>query len=71
MNLSPYPNLHQTKDITGRFLLSLFDSSVMLKIAEGVCTLRSLIDRGCGILGRGLVKISKTNCRGVGILERL
>ena len=43
----------------------------MLQIAERVCTLRSLIDRGCGILGRGLGKISKTNCRGVGIVERV
>ena len=59
-----------SKDITERFLFSLFDSSVMLKIAERVCTLRSLIDRGCGILGRGLEKISKTN-RGVGIVERV
>ena len=60
-----------SKDITGIFLFSLFDSSVMLQIAERVCTLRSLIDMRCGILGRGLVKISKTNRRGVGILERL
>ena len=59
-----------SKDITERFLFSLFDSSVMLKIAERVCTLRSLIDRGCGILGRGLEKISKIN-RGVGIVERV
>ena len=43
-------------DVTGRFLFSLFDSSVMLQIAERVCTLRSLIDRVCGILGRGLEK---------------
>ena len=35
-----------SKDITGIFLFSLFDSSVMLQIAERVCTLRSLIDRG-------------------------
>ena len=28
-----------SKDITGRFLFSLFDSSVMLQIAERVCTL--------------------------------
>ena len=60
-----------SKDVTGRFLFSLFDPSVMLQIEERVCTLRSLIDRKCGILGRGLVKISKTNCRGVGILEKL
>ena len=60
-----------SKDITGIFLFSLFDSSVMLQIAERVCTLRSLIDMRCGILGRELVKISKTNHRGVGILERL
>ena len=59
-----------SKDITGRFLFSLFDSSVMLQIAERVCILRSLKDRGCGILGRGLEKISKTNSRGIGIVER-
>ena len=41
------------KDITGRFRFSVFDSSVMLQIAERVCTLRSLIDRVCGILRRG------------------
>ena len=35
-------------DVTGRFLFSLFDSSVMLQIAERVCTLRSLVDRECG-----------------------
>ena len=58
-----------SKDITGRFLFSLFDSSVMLQIAERVCTLRSLIDRVCGILGRGLEK--KTNSRGFGIVERV
>ena len=60
-----------SKDITERFLFRFFDSSVMLKRVERVCTLRSLIDRGCGILGRGLGKISKTNCRGVGIVERV
>ena len=48
-----------SKDITGRFLFSLFDSSVMLQIAERVCTLRSLMDRGCGILGRELEKYQK------------
>ena len=41
------------KDITGRFRFSVFDSSVMLQIAERVCTLRSLIDTVCGILRRG------------------
>ena len=71
MILPPYPNLRKAekikstlKDITGRFLSSLFDSSVMLQAAETVCTVRSLIDSGCGILGRGLEKISKTNSRG-------
>ena len=62
MSLSPYPNLRKAekikptfKDITERYLFSLFDWSVMLQIAEGVFTLRSLIDRGCGIIvGRGL-----------------
>ena len=39
-----------SKDITEKFLFSLFDSSVMLQIAERVSTLRSLIDRGCGIV---------------------
>ena len=66
MNLSPYPNLRKAekiksalKGITGRFLFSLFDSSVKLQIAERVCTLRSLVDRGCGILGRELEKYRK------------
>ena len=36
-----------SKDITERFLFSLFDSSVMLQIAARVCTLRSLIYRVC------------------------
>ena len=65
MNLSPYPNLRKAekikltlKDSTGKFLFSLFDSSVMLQIAEKVCTLRSLIDRVCGIIG-GLKKYQK------------
>ena len=40
-----------SKDITERFLLSLFDSTVMSQIAERVCTLRSLTDRGCAIVG--------------------
>ena len=58
MNLSPYPNLCKAKKIkstlsTERFLFSLFDSSVMPQIAERVCTLASLIDRGCGIAGGG------------------
>ena len=35
-----------SKDITERFLLSLFDSTVMSQIAETMCTLRSLTDRG-------------------------
>ena len=35
-----------SKYITRRFLFRLFDSTVMLQIAERVCTLRSLIDRG-------------------------
>ena len=69
--MSPYQNLRKAEkikstlnDITGRFLFSLFDSSV--------CTLMSLIDRGCGILGGGGVgKISKTKNRGVGIVERV
>ena len=51
-----------SKDITGRLLFSLFDSSVMLQIAERVRTLRSLVDRGCGkVVGVG--KISKANSR--------
>ena len=48
-----------SKDITGRFLFSLFDSSVMLQIAERVCILRSVIDRWCGIVGRGREVIGK------------
>ena len=78
MNLSPYPNLRKAekikstvKDITRRFLFSLFDSSVMLQILERVCALRSLIDRGCEILGRGLEKISKSNSLGVGVVDRV
>ena len=47
-----------SKDITEIFLFSLFDSSVMSQIAERLCTLRSLIDRGCGVLG-GLEKYQK------------
>ena len=39
------------KDITERFLSSLFDTSVMLQIGERVCTRRSLTDSGCEILG--------------------
>ena len=39
-----------SKDITERFLFSLFNSSVMLQIAEILCTLRSLIDSGYGIV---------------------
>ena len=58
MNLSPYPNLCKAKKIkstlsTERFLFSLFDSSVMSQIAERVCTLTSLIDRGYGIARGG------------------
>ena len=37
-----------SKDIT-----EIFDSSVMLQIAERVCTPRPLIDRWCGIGGGG------------------
>ena len=40
-----------SKDITKRFLFSLFDSSVMCQIAERVCTFRSLIDRRREIVG--------------------
>ena len=40
-----------SKDITERFLFSLFDSTVMSQIAERVCTLRSLTDSGCAIVG--------------------
>ena len=55
-----------SKDITERLLFSLFDSSVMSQIAEKVCTLRSLIDRGCGIVGEVMEKIAKVDSRGVG-----
>ena len=44
-------NKINSKDITEIFLFSLFDSLVMLQIAERVYTLRSLIDGGCGIVG--------------------
>ena len=77
MNLSPYPNLRKAEKIRSTlrilqkyFLFSLFDSSVMLQIAaERACTLRSLIDRRCGIVGGpgwGWLKkkIAKTNSRG-------
>ena len=40
-----------SKDITDRFLFSLFDSSVTSQIAERVCTLRSLIERRYAIVG--------------------
>ena len=39
-----------SKDITDRFLFSLFDSSVASQIAERVCTLRSLIERRYAIV---------------------
>ena len=49
MNLPPYPNLCEakkdkinSKDITERFLLSLFDSSIMSQIVERVCTVKLL-----------------------------
>ena len=38
----------------------------MSQIAEKVCTLRSLIDRGCGIVGEVMEKIAKVDSRGVG-----
>ena len=43
MNFSPYPNLCEaedkinSKDITERFLFSLFDTSIMSSIVERVC----------------------------------
>ena len=50
MNLSPYPNLRKAekiksafKDITERFLFSLFDSSIMTQIVERVCTVKVII----------------------------
>ena len=44
----------KSKDVTESLLFSLFDSSVMLQIAERACTLRSLVDRGCGkVVGVG------------------
>ena len=39
-----------SKDITERFLFSLFDSSVMSQVAERVYTLRSLIGKRCGMM---------------------
>ena len=58
-----------SKNIAERFIVSLIDSSVMLQIAERVRTLRSLIDRRCGIVGGGggLKNVSKTNSRGGGL----
>ena len=44
-------NKIKSKDSTEIVLCSLFDSLVMLQIAERVYTLRCLIDRGCGIVG--------------------
>ena len=44
-------NKIKSKDSTEIVLCSLFDSLVMLQIAERVYTLRSLIDGGCGIVG--------------------
>ena len=76
MNLSPYPNLRKAEKITStlRILQEDFYSVCLthqlLQIAEKVCTLRSLIDWGCRVLMRRLEKISTTNCRGVGIVER-
>ena len=57
-----------------RFLFSLFHSSIMFQIAERVCTLRSLIDRVCGIVGGGggVGQILKANSRnGGGIVGRV
>ena len=52
-----------SKDITERF-----DSSFMLQIAERVCTLRSLIDRWCGIGGgMGWKKYQKLIVKGQGV----
>ena len=55
-----------SKNIAERFIVSLIDSSVMLQIAERVRTLRTLIDRRCGIVG-GLKNVSRTNSRGGGL----
>ena len=44
-------NKIKSKDSTEIVLCSLFDSLVMLQIAERVYTLRSLIDGGYGIVG--------------------
>ena len=44
----------------------------MLQIAERVCTLRSLVDRGCEIVrGWRLEKLSKLIVKGVGIVGRV
>ena len=52
-----------SKDITERF-----DSSVMLQIAERVCTPRSLIDTWCGIGGGGgWKKYQKLIVKGEGV----
>ena len=76
MNLSPYPNLRKAEKIIStlrilqRDFYSVYLTHQLLQIAEKVCTLRSLIDWGCRVLMRWLEKISTTNCRGVGIVER-
>ena len=77
MNLSPYANLRKAEKIISTLRIlqedfySVYLTHQLLQIAEKVCTLRSLIDRGCGILVRGLEKISKTNGWGIGIVERV
>ena len=46
--------------ITVHSKFHVLHASVMLQIGGRLCTFRSLLDRGCGIVG-GLEKISKTN----------
>ena len=76
MNLSPYANLRKAEKIISTLRIlqedfySVYLTHQLLQIAEKVCTLRSLIDWGCRVLMRWLEKISTTNCRGVGIVER-
>ena len=61
-----------SKDITERFLFSLFDSSVMSQVAERVYTLRSLIDKRCGMMFSWKYRqIVKGGDGGFGIVSRI
>ena len=72
MNLSPYLNLHKAENIkpTLRILqkdfYSVYLTHRLCHKLQKVCTLRSLIDKGCGKVWEVLEKIAKVNSRGVG-----